>query len=117
MTFDADMPRLPTSLWVDAHLRRLNEQGKSYYIVNKGAFAAGTVLIKISLLDGTARLLSQIRNMEGELGWMAALKQDVTPEQEVDGYIQRALSRDPDLWVIEIEDRQGENPFEGKILL
>ncbi len=117
MTFDADMPRLPTALWVDAHLRRLSEQGKGYYIVNKGAYASGTVLVKIALLDGTARLLSQIRGMDGELGWMSALKLDVSPEQDVDSYIQRAVSRDPDLWVIEIEDKRGENPFEGKVLL
>ncbi|HOO51205.1 MAG TPA: DUF1491 family protein [Alphaproteobacteria bacterium] len=105
--------RIPTSLWLDAHLRRLNEQGKGYYIVNKGAFAAGTILLKIALLDGTARLLTQIRNMDGQLCWMTALKDEISSEKDVDAYIQRAIDRDPDLWAIEIEDRMGENPFEG----
>ncbi|MDY0030022.1 MAG: DUF1491 family protein [Pseudobdellovibrionaceae bacterium] len=108
--------RLPTSVWLDAHLRRLNVEGKSYYIVNKGAFASGTILLKIALLESNARLLTQVRNMDGELCWMAALREETMPEQQVDDYIRRAIDRDPDVWVIEIEDRLGENPFEGKIL-
>ena len=111
-----DDTRLPTSIWLDAHLRRLNEQGKSYYIVNKGAFASGTVLLKIALLNGNAHLLTQVRNMDGELCWMAALREEIMPEQQVDDYIKRAIDRDPDVWAIEIEDRQGENPFEGKVI-
>ncbi|HNQ91639.1 MAG TPA: DUF1491 family protein [Alphaproteobacteria bacterium] len=112
-----DDGRLPTSLWVEAHLRRLNEMGRGYYIVQKGAFAAGTVLLKINLLDGQARVLTQIRDMDGNLGWMAALGQERVAESDADAYIRRAMDRDPDVWVIEIEDKGGENPFEGKEIL
>lgn len=48
--------RIPVSLWIDAHLRQLNAVGVGYYIVNKGAFAAGTVLLKINKLDGFVRV-------------------------------------------------------------
>jgi hypothetical protein len=37
-------------------------------------------------------------------------------EEEADAYIERAVKRDPDLWVIEIETRSGEHPFEGRVL-
>jgi hypothetical protein len=109
--------RLPISLWIDAHLRRLNEIGQGYYIVNKGAFAAGTVLVKINFLNGFCRILTQIRDMDGNLGWMNATKDETIAETDADAYIRRAVDRDPDLWAIEIEDREGKNPFEGKIVI
>ncbi len=108
---------LPVSIWIDAHLRHLNERGQGYYILNKGGFAAGTVLLKINTLNGNARILTQIRDMDGNLGWMNALKDETVAETEADAYIRRAIDRDPDLWAIEIEDRGGQNPFEGKVIL
>lgn len=108
---------LPTGLWVDAHLRQMTLACIPYYVAQKGAYASGTVLLKINLLNGLCRVLSQIRGINGELGWMKALKDEHVAESDADAYIRRAINRDPDLWVIEIEDRSGQNPFEGKQIL
>lgn len=114
---DQDSSRLPTALWVSAHLQQLNIEGVPYYILNKGAHAAGTVLLKINGLEEGCLLLIQQRDlMSGAMGWMHALTEGDVTESAADEYIQRALNRDPDLWVIEIEDREKKNPFEGKIL-
>ncbi|MBU0797396.1 MAG: DUF1491 family protein, partial [Alphaproteobacteria bacterium] len=48
-------------------------------------------------------------------GWLAAFDGDWTEEEKVDSYIERAVQRDPDLWVIEVESRSGEHPFPGKV--
>ena len=107
--------QLPTQLWVDAHLKRFSLEGKPYYIVNKGNYASGVVMVKIySPHLKLSKVLQQQRNLDGEMGWMASFKGESVAESEADEYIQRAILRDPDLWVIEVEDNELENPFEGK---
>ena len=108
--------RLPTGLWIEAHLRQLTEVGTPYYIANKGAYASGTIILKLSVLDRNCRLLGQVRDEKGALAWMPLLKSEMVAESDADAYIRRAVDRDPDVWVIEIEDRTGTNPFEGKTL-
>lgn len=108
--------RLPVHLWIDAHLKPLNDQGIFYYIQQRGERNTGTILLKISRLDGICLLLVQQRDLDGKLGWMNALRKEHVEEADADQYIQRAISRDPDLWVIEIEDRDLNNPFEGNLI-
>ena len=108
--------RLPTELWVMAHLRQLTVAGVPATVARKGEPTFGTLLLKINLLDGTCRVLSQARDIEGRLGWLAALGGAPVPEADADAYIARAVGRDPDLWVVEIEDRKGRHPFEGRLL-
>ena len=105
--------RLPVHLWIDAQLSPLNARGIFYYIHQRGEMNTGTILLKINNLEGACRLLMQQRDLDGNLGWMNAKREDLVEEQDADQYIQRAISRDPDLWVIEIEDRDINNPFEG----
>ena len=108
--------RLPTKLWVDAHLHQLARAGIPYYIHRTGNYASGIVLLKINGLGGNGcKLLQQQRNLDGEMGWMALFKGEAVEENKADDYFRRAADRDRDLWVIEIEDRAMQNPFEGKV--
>jgi hypothetical protein len=108
--------RLPTALWVEVHVRRLANDGIPYYITHTGAHAGGMVLLKLNGIEKGCRVLIQQRSLDGVLGWANALKDEIIEEKKADDYIQRAISRDPDLWVIEVEDRQMQNPFEGKMI-
>lgn len=107
--------RLPTALWVDACLRLLTLEAVPYYIVNKGAYSTGTVMLKLFAPGEGALLLQQQRDIGGDMGWMALFKGETVEEKQADEYIRRAIDRDPDLWVIEIEDKNRRNPFEGKV--
>lgn len=111
-----DDDRLVTDVWVMAHVRRCNNDGVPAMVVRKGNLKSGTVMVKINQLGDGCRVLSQMRDLDGAMGWLAAFKGALVPEADADAYIERALGRDPDLWVIEIEDRTGRNPFEGKEL-
>ena len=107
--------RLPTKLWLDARLKTMSLQGTPYYIIQEGAYGSGTVMLKINGFGNGCKLLQQQRNFDGDLGWMMLFKGEIVAENEVDSYIDRSIQRDPDMWVIEIEDKDFNNPFEGKI--
>ncbi|MGF1626370.1 MAG: DUF1491 family protein [Alphaproteobacteria bacterium] len=111
-----DDDRLPTEFWVMAHVRRCNGAGVPAMVVHRGDATRGTVLLKLNLLGNGCRLLAQARDPAGAMGWMAALKGELVTEPEADAYVARAVDRDPDLWVIEIEHREGWHPFDGRVL-
>lgn len=109
--FDEPDAQLPTHLYVDAQLAPLNAQGIYYYIQQRGEAQSGTILLKLNNLRGQCALLTQQRDFDGVMQWINAMKQESVEERDADAYIQRAIARDPDLWVIEIEDRDMKNPF------
>ncbi len=107
--------RLPTALYVEAHLKRLTLEAIPYYIINKGAHASGMVMLKLFAPGQGAKVLQQQRDMDGIMGWMALFDGEIVEEKKADDYIRRAMERDPDLWAIEIESRDMVNVFEGKV--
>ncbi len=108
--------RLPSELWIKAHLRRCFAEGMPATVVHRGEKNSGTLILKLNQLEAGCRVLSQTRSLEGEIAWMPALGGELVEESAADAYIERAVSRDPDVWVLEIEDREGRHPFEGKLL-
>ena len=105
--------RLPTALYVEAHLRNLTAQARFYHFIQKGNHSSGIVMLKLNSLSGTVKLITQERDfITDKMTWVNALDKETVDESEADAYIQRAISRDPDLWVIEIEGRDMQNPFE-----
>ena len=106
-----DEGRLPTALWVETQLRLLDSRNIAFYIVNKGAGGSGVVALKINGLGQGFRLFIQQRDLDGFLGWVSPLASENPGEAEIDAYLERSIKRDPDLWVIEVENRTLENPF------
>ena len=97
---------LSTDIWVAALIRRVELAGGFAVVVRKGDARAGSVLVKVlNRGDGTARLYAEATRLDGERIWMQPAGSQV--EADLDRYIERAARIDPDLWVVEIEDRQG----------
>lgn len=104
--------RLPTYLLIDATLSQLYEKGVGVYVVQRGDKTGGLLLVKISDTKGKCKLVTQQRDLDGVMGWVDALVDQETPDEKTaDEYIRRSMDRDPDLWVIEVEDPALENPF------
>lgn len=107
---------LPMRLWLDGHLRQLAAQGVFYTIVHKGDESRGTVALKLNLgRSNGCRVLIQARSPEGALGWLAAFENALIEEEQADTYLARLIDRDPDVWVVEIESRDGSHPFSGQV--
>jgi hypothetical protein len=104
--------RIPTELWVSAKLRSLQTQGIGVYVVHSGAPASGTVIIRSVLRDESCLIYTQTRDLDGNLVWMDSFDGKPADKVKGDDYIQRARNRDPDVWIIEIEDKNGKNLFE-----
>lgn len=99
------MARLTAGFWVDAYLHRLMLEGIPAYVLQRGDATAGAVLVKCARLDGTAVACQRVLDlMTEQRRWEVLLD---GPEAEVDAAITRQRGFDPDLWVIEIEDRKG----------
>ena len=99
------MTRLTAAFWVQAYLRRLALENIPGYILAHGDDTAGAVLVKLATLDGHARLFQRGFDLQtGDRVWQQ-LEQGT--EEQIDTTLQRQLGFDPDLWVIELEDRAG----------
>jgi hypothetical protein len=91
---------------VRALLRRVQVAGASAFVVRSGAEEAGAIILKIAKLDGTVLVLNQARNAKGELVWAQPLG-GWTEEKRAAEWCDKQVKFDPDLWIVEIEDREG----------
>jgi hypothetical protein len=99
------MARLTAEFWVQAYLARLRFQEIPAFVVAHGDDTAGAVLVKLNTLDRQACAFHRTYDlMTGGRKWDVLAEGD---EAEVDASIRRQREFDPDLWVIEVEDRQG----------
>ena len=108
--------RLASEIWVTAHLRRWNNEGFPTVLLRRGDPDGGAIILKIVGEGDICRILSQTRDPDGRLAWMESLSAKPASDGEIDAYVERAIRRDPDLWIIEIEDRRSLWQLDGKIL-
>ena len=97
--------RLTAEIWVSAYLTRLRVIEIPAFVVKRGDGTAGAVLVKMNTLDGKACCYQRSFDlMTGDRKWMVLVEGD---EASVDASVAKQRSFDPDLWVIEVEDRKG----------
>lgn len=113
-------PRITAELWIKAHIRRCNALAIPAMVVRRGDDTAGAIIIKINQLGPGCMVLAPANSLEGTdmdggRQWRRAMGDELVPEAEADAYIARQLNMDPDIWVLEIEDREGRHLLEGLV--
>ena len=107
--------RLKTALWVAAYLRRCQVEGVFGVVRRRGAEEAGALFVRISRLDGTSDLFGPAPQSAFEAAESAArafapsLAEQPAPDAAVENYLAREVKFDPDVWIVEVEDRAGRN--------
>jgi len=103
-------PRLTARFWVDAYLARLRFQAIPAFVTAHGDDTAGVVWVKLNTLDGQARLFARRYDfMSDTTRWEEVL---CDAETVVEARLASEKRSDPDLWVIEVEDRAGRHLLE-----
>ncbi len=97
--------RVTSDLWVSAYLARLRLAAIPVYLTKRGDATAGAVVVKLATLDGQARAYVRRWDFASDTRLWAVLSDG--DEAAVDAALARETARDPDLWLIEVEDRAG----------
>jgi len=108
--------RLKSGIWAAAYLRRCHIEGAFAAVRRRGAEEAGAVFIIINRLDGTATLYgpapqSAFDEAQPAERMFSAMLGGATPvpEAEIEARLAREIRFDPDVWILEVEDRGGRN--------
>lgn len=110
--------RVTSALWVGAYLRRCSAETIPAAVVNRGAEEAGAVFVKVNRLDGTAMVLGPApqaafdEDRPAERLWLRCTGPEPVAEAQADAYLARQRQFDPDLWIVEIEERTGRHLIE-----
>lgn len=105
--------RLKSGIWVSAYIRRCNVEGAFAAVRRRGAEDAGAIFIKVNRLDGTADLYGPAPQSAFEdahpvdRAFVPGLKVQPVAEADVEARLAREVGFDPDVWIVEIEDREG----------
>ncbi|MEO1205940.1 MAG: DUF1491 family protein [Pseudomonadota bacterium] len=103
--------RLKAEIWVKAYLRQCQVAGIPGYVVKRGDSDAGSILVRVNRLDGRSILLAPapagLEDTRGGHRFAARTDLSGISDAEVEAIIEKTLSFDGDIWIVETEDRDG----------
>jgi hypothetical protein len=107
--------RLKSAIWVAAYVRRCHIEGAFAAVRRRGAEEAGAIFIKLNRLDGTAELFVPAPQTAfddagpDDRAFSRGFGVEPVPEDKIEERLKREIRFDPDVWIVEVEDRAGRN--------
>ena len=108
-------PRLRTTLWVSAQVRRCNIASIPIVVARHGDDDGGLVIVKLDRLDGTCGVVARTRNLDGNIVWRSISDGSAVSNLQAETIIEREVGFDPDLWVLVVEDPNGKFEFDAPL--
>jgi hypothetical protein len=115
--------RLKSGIWVAAYVRRCHVEGAFAAVRRRGAEEAGAVYIKINRLDGTGILYGPAPQAvfdeaqpAGRIFTIVVGAGAPVAEADIEARLVREVRYDPDLWIVEVEDRAGRHFLDDAVV-
>jgi hypothetical protein len=105
--------RVKSDLWVAAQVRLCDRLTIPAVVVRKGDPDSGAILVRIENAERKVVVWTQVTNLDGERAWMKGTGPTPVPYEEAEAYVKRAIERDHDIWILDIEDRHGRYTLDG----
>lgn len=105
--------RLKSVLWAQAYIRRCQVAGLAAVVRRHGADEAGAIFVVVNRLDGTGDLYGPApqsafaSDHSGDRMFSPCLRERPAPDAAIEAYLAKQIGYDPDLWILEVEDRAG----------
>jgi len=103
--------RIKAKIWTMAYIRCCSSEGVPAVIVRRGQDDGGAIFIKINSLDGDIALYgpapASLGASRDDRLWVLCMGEGKVKEADAESYLLRQAEFDPDIWIIEVEDREG----------
>ena len=93
-------PRLTSGVLVSALIRRVSAQGGNAAVLAKGDATAGAILLICMEKGEVQSVRERVLDAAGAYVWTAVGPPD---PDELSAYLERRRTRDPDLWLVELD--------------
>jgi len=108
--------RLKSAIWVSAYLRRCQSEGAFATLRRRGAEEAGAIFVLVDRRDGRFDLYGpapqSVFDDERPSDRLFSRLAEGATEEAARGRMEQETRFDPDLWLIDIEDREGRSFLE-----
>ena len=105
------MTRLTTSILVSSVLRQAQSKGIFAAVLRQGDEQAGTIFVEVEIDSAQSSLYGRQVSIDGDYEWVCLTGEVPVSSAAVAERLQKESARDPDCWIICVQDPKGRNIF------
>ena len=107
---------LKSEILINAGIRVAERNLTNAYVTKRGDSEAGAIFVKIDTLDGYAKLFTRnlkydLTNENNFVEFINLYPEKKIQNIDIDKRVSKEIEIDRDCWIVEIEDKEGRNPF------
>ena len=112
--------RMKSELWVKSYLRARAGQNVMAVLSRRGDVDAGAIFILVDMMDGSCHLYGPapagLEVVSSERRWVDCIGEEVVERAQALDYLRSQSDMDPDIWIVEVEDKLGRNFIDDEIV-